>query len=1313
MSTFDTNHGVTALPRHLNSSPPSFSFLYKSFTNTFLDFSQFKFALESFSIIFAIVMSSNSASKSKRSLKSTSANPSSSDGKRKKTAQKTLGMAWGANSRSGFRKSPFTDVGSYMAVKNQKLHEQFAAAASSSSCSGSSSGNIFSGVSIFVDGYTVPSSQELRGYMLKYGGRFENYFSRHRVTHIICSNLPDSKIKNLRAFSGGLPIVKPAWLLESVAANKLLSWTPYQLDQLAAENCNQAKLSAFFTLQCNETPKIANISVDDCDNQLFIKKDEGCASLEQAESCNEEEIDLVQLKTDRVMSEGPSCSVESSCEVKGLEQSDCSPSDMKISDLEYKSSPCKASVSHCSNSLDNFNSCEASCSRNCLPTNQLHSTLSDPNFVENYFKSSRLHFIGTWRHRYRKKFPSLSNGITFGVSNLYNAGSSLKTGVANEQKVVIHIDMDCFFVSVVIRNHPELQGKPVAVCHSDNPRGTAEISSANYPAREYGVRAGMFVKDAKIRCPQLAIVAYDFRAYEMVADQFYDILHNHCNKVQAVSCDEAFLDVSDSKVGDYEILASIIRKEILDTTGCTASAGIAENMLMARLATRTAKPDGQFHIPPGKVDDYLFTLPVKELPGIGHVLEEKLKKKQIRTCGQLRPIAKESLQKDFGMKTGEMLWNYSRGIDSRLVGLIQESKSVGADVNWGVRFNNANDVQHFLTSLCKEVALRLQGCGVQGRTFTLKIKKKKSDAGEPVKYMGHGDCENLSHAITIPMATDDVGVLQRLATQLFGHFHIDVGDIRGVGLQVSKLEGAGDSKRGNKRNSILSWVSSTSAKEQNQNPISDLPKCGESDAWRTTDGVLRQPGSSMKGSSIEMQAGLSSSETGIHNSTGIPPLQDLDVAVIESLPPEVVSEINEMYGGKLLGFISASKNKIIDTNINDASTKSCEGVAVEDMGSVSEAHLLESNIVATDKILRDIVMGVSKVMGCDKEEVPDFAAPATFSRKDIMPSSLSQVDSSVLQELPEEFRKDIIEHLGHHQRAEFVKGAINDVSDKQTKVEASDLSGLWVGNPPKWVKKFQISNCGLLTIFAEIYLSGSGGCLSSLLQCLMSRIFVLTGVGTDGFGNAVGWLHELFKQYIDLKITTDVEEIYVCICLLRRLTGRFEFLLQVYNSIIPHLQSIRLLEDGERRCGGSEASACAVLDLQVPAEGGGAEAAVMVACEDVQVEDQDWEAVEEAQIPTKVTPLSSHTLKSIERKQHLQSDLHTRTQTIRRRNGCATRSGEVLRQQPAAPSFYTDVKLNSERVDPPPPVTDPLIRSCRGRKRPTGPWAASTSSAIR
>lgn len=172
-----------------------------------------------------------------------------------------------------------------------------------------------------------------------------------------------------------------------------------------------------------------------------------------------------------------------------------------------------------------------------------------------------------------------------------------------------------------------------------------------------------------------------------------------------------------------------------------------------------------------------------------------------------------------------------------------------------------------------------------------------------------------------------------------------------------------------------------------------------------------------------------------------------------------------------------------------------------------------------------------------------------------MPSSLSQVDSSVFEQLPEEVRKDIIEHLAHHQGQESMKGTFSNVADEQIEVEASDLNDLWVGYPPKWVKKFQIINCSMLNYFAEVYQSGSCGGLSSLLQCMMSRISVCTEVGSDGFGNSVSSLCELFRQYIDLKISTDVEEIYVSICLLRRLTGRSELLLQVYNAILPHVQA--------------------------------------------------------------------------------------------------------------------------------------------------------------
>lgn len=171
-------------------------------------------------------------------------------------------------------------------------------------------------------------------------------------------------------------------------------------------------------------------------------------------------------------------------------------------------------------------------------------------------------------------------------------------------------------------------------------------------------------------------------------------------------------------------------------------------------------------------------------------------------------------------------------------------------------------------------------------------------------------------------------------------------------------------------------------------------------------------------------------------------------------------------------------------------------------------------------------------MRSGEEAPPILASPASFSPKNIMPSSLSQVDCSVLQQLPDDLRKDIIELLPHHREPEFVKGASSNATDKQNEFAASELNDLWFGSPPKWVEKFKISNYGMLNYFAGMYQSGSGECLSSLLQRMMSTAYDV--FSTDGFDDAVSWLSELFRQYIDLKIATDIEEIYACICLLRR-----------------------------------------------------------------------------------------------------------------------------------------------------------------------------------
>ncbi|KAK3017052.1 hypothetical protein RJ639_006983 [Escallonia herrerae] len=1136
----------------------------------------------------------NSNSKSKRSLDSSSSNPpgngNNSNKKKKTTNQKTLGVAWGSNSRSSsrssFRNSPFSDFGSYMVVKNQKLQDQFDVEASSTSHSGSGSVKpIFSGVSIFVDGYTIPSSQELRNYMLMYGGHFKNYFSRHSVTHIICSNLPNSKIKNLRSFSGGLPVVKPTWVLDSVAANKLLSWVPYQLDQVASENCNQAKLSAFFTLKNSPVTAacISDEAVAENEDSLLKGGTSMDANLcderestEHRKQYNGEPANLLHDISTGAELEEPSCSNRLHFEARNAEPSDVAKVDRTLVGNQPDPSQSRPSASVSSHCLDNQSSKESSSSTMYGPSNQRHSTLVDPNFVENYFRNSRLHFIGTWRNRYRKRFPSLSNEFKYTSSNPNDSA---------QETAIIHVDMDCFFVSVVIRDCPELRDKPVAVCHSDNPRGTAEISSANYPARDHGVKAGIFVRDAKALCPHLVIFPYDFEAYEEVADQLYNILHKHCKKVQAVSCDEAFLDVTESEAGDAELLASIIRKEIFETTRCTASAGIAGNMLMARLATRTAKPDGQCYIPSEKVDDYLHKLPIKALPGIGHVLEEKLKRREVKTCGQLRMISKvpfyvaffissplatfsrveelekkllipprrqafmESLQKDFGSKTGDMLWNYSRGIDNRLVGFIQESKSIGAEVNWGVRFKDMKDSQFFLMNLCKEVALRLQGCGVHGRTFTLKVKKRRNDAGEPIKYMGCGDCENLSHSITVPMATDDANVLQRISTQLFGLFHIDVVDIRGMGLQVSKLESADNAKQGHERNSIRSWLVSASASTSEQ---CKAKESANTDPKRhSIDGFLDQ-----LGTNFCVGATSASGEAFINQNPTLPPLHDLDMGVIQSLPPELFSEINDMYGGSLTSFISEKRGR----NASNEGKRSLLSHRSPSTNFTANNKVYNWSCTVHHSVNHALMILWGSWQGkqyADAEvQMPPGSGAGTSGaiiscsvpeNNDLMPSSLSQVDVSVLQQLPEEMKTGILGLLPAHRRP--VCGSVAS-SDLQIAVSATStgnqpgsrdsVSGneLWVGNPPGWVDKFKVSNCQLLRTLAETYfLSGSTGLLSSVLQRTLSDNGLPSGANTDGWDDAIYCLCELFMQYIKRKVETDIEEIYVCFRFLKRYTS--------------------------------------------------------------------------------------------------------------------------------------------------------------------------------
>ncbi|KAJ1388369.1 UmuC domain [Sesbania bispinosa] len=1001
-------------------------------------------------------------------------NSNSGNNKKKKTTmttatnQKTLGVAWGSNSlSSSSRKSTFSDFGSYMTVKNRKLHDQFDAEASTSLFSRSSSGKpIFNGVSIFVDGFTVPSSQELRGYMLKYGGRFENYFSRHRVTHIICSNLPDNKVKNLRAFSAGLPVVKPTWILDSVAANRLLSWVPYQLDQLAS---NQPKLSAFFSLKSSKMSEDAFTnalsqaeSVSDIeDSSMRVNQSEDRHSSkvgEMVELSREIRIDsddIAPENTNAIMME-ETASVRVKCDKEELQGgSNAATKDKRNVQGEVEPNHQEPSISVSSPCSDDQNVRELPSSAATQPAKQCHSTLADPNFVENYFKVV--------------KFKEVCIFI------LLELTATLYRNM--EKSSLFMLTWIVFFVSVVIRNHPELFDKPVAVCHSSNSKGTAEISSANYPARSYGIKAGIFVRDAKALCPHLIIFPYNFEAYEEVADQFYSILHRSCNKVQAVSCDEAFLDVTHSDVKDPELLASSIREEIYKTTGCTASAGIAGNMLMARIATRTAKPNGQYHITPERVEDHLCQLPINALPGVGHVLQEKLKKRNIHTCGQLQMISKASLQKDYGMKTGDMLWNYSRGIDNRLVGVFQDN----------VIYTSAGKFRYQLSVLA------------------------------------------------------------------------DVKEIRGIGLQVSRLENAESSKQGAEKYTLKSWVTSGSTSMEKQKYPMGHDK-------QNMDGISSPECRDSQGSSVQIDKKIQNNQASSDPNTTPPPLCHLDVEVIQNLPPEVFSELNEIYGGKLVDYIAKGKG-------TSESSCSLQNSFLEQEAIDKEEELLylepipRKEPLSETEAMQHEVEGGEAVQGSGCEPPFKVTHNSSFEKNDLLPSSLSQVDGSVLRQLPEDLKAVIVQQLPAHRKQEICSNVavVPPSEDHQVSfsLKASENPGssdhvlnvsLWAGIPPKWVETFTASSCLILKKLAEMYYkSGLTSTLSSLLHQIISEFHQLNLVHHIS-DETVNIMCELLKQYIKLKIGSDIEEIYICFRLLKRFAAKSPFFLQVYNTVFPYLQ---------------------------------------------------------------------------------------------------------------------------------------------------------------
>ena len=242
---------------------------------------------------------------------------------------------------------------------------------------------------------------------------------------------------------------------------------------------------------------------------------------------------------------------------------------------------------------------------------------------------------------------------------------------------IVHVDLDAFYASVEQRDDPQLRGKPVIVAWKGN---RSVVCAASYEARRFGVHSAMPAVRAERLCPAAIFIAPDFTRYRAVSRSVREIFKRHTDLIEPLSLDEAYLDVTENKTGlaTATLVARTIREQIRQELNLTASAGIAPNKFLAKLASDWRKPDGLFVIQPAEVDAFLLPLPVGRLPGVGKVNEEKLAKLGIKTAGELRRLELSALEHEFG-RYGVRLYELARGIDENEVVPDRPTQSISVE----------------------------------------------------------------------------------------------------------------------------------------------------------------------------------------------------------------------------------------------------------------------------------------------------------------------------------------------------------------------------------------------------------------------------------------------------------------------------------------------------------------------------------------------------------------------------------------------------------------------------------------------------------
>jgi len=274
------------------------------------------------------------------------------------------------------------------------------------------------------------------------------------------------------------------------------------------------------------------------------------------------------------------------------------------------------------------------------------------------------------------------------------------------RRKIIHIDMDCFYAAVEMRDNPELRHVPIAV-GGNGPRSV--LCTCNYKAREFGIRAAMPNARAKALCPELIIVNGRMSVYQQVSQEIRAIFLRYTDLIEPLSLDEAYLDVTDSPLfyGSATLIAEQIRHDIFNELNLTASAGIAPNKFIAKIASDENKPNGQCVVSPDKISAFVAELALKKIPGIGPKTSEKLKAYGFESCADVRASSVAKLQTIVG-KFATALYQRSFGIDDRALETQRVRKSLAIETTMAEDIDTIEQCQTVLMSLFTKLKLRLE-----------------------------------------------------------------------------------------------------------------------------------------------------------------------------------------------------------------------------------------------------------------------------------------------------------------------------------------------------------------------------------------------------------------------------------------------------------------------------------------------------------------------------------------------------------------------------------------------------------------------------